>query len=134
MGAEHMPLKKEEAEAQGFNWKDEEEVRSEKSEVRSIPTTIAGVSDDICKEVLTCDSCFKQYKITGMELEFYKKMNLPLPTKDHNCRHYDRIKLRNPIGLWERNCDKCSTSIHTSYSSDRPEKVYCEKCYLDSVE
>ena len=46
--------------------------------------------------------------------------------------------------LWERTCmcdkkdhlhgeKKCEIEFETSYSPDRPEIVYCEKCYQQEV-
>jgi hypothetical protein len=32
-------------------------------------------------------------------------MNLPLPRLCPNCRHYQRIKQRNPLKLWHRKCN-----------------------------
>ncbi len=31
-------------------------------------------------------------------------MNLPLPRLCPNCRHYERLKYRNPLKLWKRVC------------------------------
>ena len=73
------------------------------------------------------------YRILPQELEFYRKMNLPLPRLCPDCRHYERIKQRNPLKLYKRKCDKCGKEILTTYSPDRPEIVYCEKCYLEEV-
>lgn len=61
-----------------------------------------------------------------------------------NCRHYQRLKLRNPFKLWNRGCicdkenhfhgtEKCEVEFETSYAPDRPEIVYCEKCYQQEV-
>ncbi len=33
----------------------------------------------------------------------------------------------------ERNCAKCKNVIKTTYASERGEIVYCEKCYLESL-
>ncbi|MBI4652773.1 hypothetical protein HY750_00775 [Candidatus Kuenenbacteria bacterium] len=82
-------------------------------------------------------------------------MNLPLPRLCPNCRHYQRIKQRNPLKLWKRKCmcggstsdngiykntiehfhgdQPCLNEFETTYSPDRKEIVYCEKCYLAEV-
>jgi len=73
------------------------------------------------------------YRILPQELEFYRKMNLPLPRLCPDCRHYERIKQRNPLKLYKRKCDKCGKEILTTYSPDRPEIVYCEACYLREI-
>ena len=49
------------------------------------------------------------------------------------CRHFERLAKRNPLKLWDRQCAKCDKKISTSYSPDRPEVIYCEKCYQSEV-
>ena len=106
----------------------------------------------------TCnEQCTTAFKIIKSELDFYRKMNLPLPRLCPNCRHYQRIKQRNPLKLWHRKCmcngstsspnnnstihqynntvihthgnEPCPNEFETTYSPDRPEIVYCEACY-----
>jgi len=84
--------------------------------------------------------CTTGFKITKEELLFYKRFNLPLPRLCPNCRFYQRMALSNPPKLWNRNCmcdktnhfhgnKKCDVEFATSYSPERPDIVYCEKCY-----
>ena len=42
-----------------------------------------------------------------------------------------RIFLRLPRRLWHRKCMKegCENEFETAYAPDRPEIVYCERCY-----
>ena len=129
---EYMPLTQAEAELRGCKWH-----KSEPSlfvpKTHEIPETIDQTSDDICEKILTCETCPKNYKIQKAELNFYRKMGLPVPTKCPNCRYEERSKLRNPRTLFSRKCDKCNIDIQTTFVPGRPEKVYCEKCYLDAV-
>ncbi|MDO8571887.1 MAG: hypothetical protein Q7R79_04375 [bacterium] len=85
------------------------------------------------KDIFACVDCKKNFKITPNEAVFYGRMHLPLPTKDFECRHQDRMRKRTPRKLWKRNCMKCGTDIETTYAPDRPEKVYCEACYQAEV-
>ena len=142
---EYFPLTKEEALKRGYKWKeipdqvrndnggDDNLVRNDSVDWENVPDSITEVSDDIVKEILSCQTCSKQYKIQKAELKFYRKMNLPIPRKCPDCRHADRMKLRNPRKLWKRNCDKCLKEIQTTFAPERPEKVYCEACYLKEV-
>ena len=69
--------------------------------------------------------------------------NVPLPHFCPNCRHFNRLKQRNPMKLWHRNCmcqntahghdGICANEFETSYSPNRPEIIYCEKCYQQEV-
>lgn len=69
------------------------------------------------------------------ELQFYRQKNLPLPRYCPNCRHYKRLTYRNSMKLWHRNCmhEGCENQFDTTYSPDRTEIVYCEKCYQQTV-
>ncbi|MDD5146388.1 MAG: hypothetical protein PHN39_01425 [Candidatus Pacebacteria bacterium] len=160
---EYFPLTKEEAIEKGYAWRDPEE-RSYQITMKTadIPDNIKDVNDPILNEVIECEhkgacneQCTTAFRIIPQELQFYKKMNLPLPRLCPNCRHYGRLKQRNPLKLWKRQCqchgthssnnlyqnttthnhgtNPCLNTFQTSYSPDRPEIVYCEECYLKEV-
>ncbi|MBU1992109.1 MAG: hypothetical protein ABH856_04855 [Patescibacteria group bacterium] len=132
MAQEHFPLTKEEALAKGYKWRDpdKKEYRPQKYQ---IPDNIGDVPDSIVDELLACAGCGKNYKIVPAELKFLKEKGIPIPRKCFHCRHADRFKPRPPRKLWDRKCDKCGVDISTAYPPERPEEVYCEKCYIDSL-
>ena len=130
---EHFPLTKKEVLERKWKWKDDRQKDHQTATISKLPNDIVDITDTICKEILACEKCKKNYKIQKQELKFYRKMTLSIPRKCPNCRHVERLKLRNPRHLWNRNCDKCSAEIQTTFSPERHEKVYCEKCYLDEV-
>ncbi|MDD4352158.1 MAG: hypothetical protein PHU71_04215 [Candidatus Gracilibacteria bacterium] len=130
---EYFPLTKEEALNKGYQWKDEEDTYAYQGPKVEIPDSIEDVQDTICEQILTCEQCAKHYKVIKQELKFYRKLGLPVPRKCPNCRHQNRMALRNPRKLWDRKCAKCEKEIQTSYAPERPEIVYCEKCYLAEV-
>ncbi len=146
-----FPISKEDALERGYNWK-EKEKKDYKVTIQSsdLLDNITDVSDDILKEIISCPNngdqmtqCTSAFKIVPAELQFYKQKNLPIPRYCPNCRHYERLKYRNPIKLWKRGCmcDKshahhvgqCSIEFETTYAPERTEKVYCEKCYQQEV-
>ncbi len=173
---EYFPLSAEAAAKAGFNWKDQEE-RNITIDLKSedLPDHIKDVDDSIINKVIQCannsdasttivggrspdqnaSGCTTAFKIIKPELDFYKKMNLPLPRLCPNCRHYQRLKQRNPLKLWKRTCQcagekssngvytntiehfhknqPCPSEFETTYSPDRQEIVYCEKCYQTEV-
>jgi hypothetical protein len=134
-------------------------------ESSDIPDRIHGVGEDILNQTIAClhqgechDPCTTAFRVTGWELQFYRKMGVPLPRLCPNCRHYQRLKKTNPLKLWHRACEcegqmskvkgqnayrnmgthqhgtgKCPNEFETSYSPDRPEIVYCEGCYQQEV-
>lgn len=127
-----LPLTKEEILKKGYRWRD-----ADKKEY--LPAT-AEVLDDsknadpsICNALLACADCGRNYKIMDRELKFYKTQGVTLPKQCFYCRHKALFNMRNKRKLYDRKCDKCASAIKTTYSPDRPEKIYCEPCYLSSL-
>ena len=129
---EHYPLNKKEVSILNGKWQEDEE-SSYQTESYHIPDLISETEDNILKKVLACEKCRKAYRIVAPELHFYRKMNLPVPHECLKCRFKNRKNLRIPYHLFQRKCANCSAEIQTTYSPDRPEKVYCEACYLKEV-
>jgi len=140
---EYFPLTKEQAIEQGYRWKDKEE-RNYPIDLKTedIPDDINDIDDEIINKVIECShkgtcnqQCTEAFKIIPEEYQFYKRMSLPIPRLCPNCRHYERLSQRNPLKLWHRACMKlnCPNTFETSYSPDRPEIIYCEKCYQNEV-
>ncbi len=148
---EYFPLSKDEALACNFKWEDLEKRNYQiTAETNNLPDHIKDTSDDITSKVVGCahkgkckEQCTEAFKITSFELRFYKRMNLPLPRLCPSCRHFQRLKQRNPLKLWHRRCmcekaehghsGPCKEEFETSYSPERPEVVYCEHCYQKEV-
>ncbi|TSC77998.1 MAG: Caib/baif family protein [Parcubacteria group bacterium Gr01-1014_24] len=159
LAMEYFPMSEKEAKEKNFNWQKETSGTYGKETIKeeNMPQTIEEVTEDppdgragILNQVLVCKDCKKNFRITKSEFDFYKRMNIPLPHKDFECRHQDRMKKRNPRQLWRRACmcgsagspqatanhgheGKCLNEFETSYSPDRPETVYCETCYQQEV-
>ncbi len=131
---EYYPLTKEEALKRGYRWKEVEKKDYQPATIADIPASIGDVKDSICDEVLACEECKKNYQIQKQELKFYQKMNIPVPKKCFECRHAARRNMRNPRTIWQRKCEQCDSVFQTTFSPDRPEKVYCEKCYHSVVD
>ncbi|MEK7099238.1 MAG: hypothetical protein AAB916_01830 [Patescibacteria group bacterium] len=163
LAQEVYPLTKEKALARGFSWRDpDEKTYIPTLACEDIPDDIANANDSILKKVIECghkgrceEQCTKAFKIIAPELEFYRRIGIPLPKLCPSCRHYGRVRQRNPVRLWSRSCQcgglrsangtyvnetkhfhddqSCPNEFQTSYSPDRPEIVYCEECYQDEV-
>ncbi len=136
-GQVYMPLSKEDALNKGFNWQDEIPVTKNKETItpEKIPDSINEVGNDLIKEVLKCISCNRNYNIINQELDLHRRLNIPIPRKCPNCRYLERMDLRPERKLWHRKCMKegCTNEFETSYAPERPEIVYCEKCYQAEV-
>lgn len=132
----YYPLTKEQTLAQGLKWDDyEPPVQDIEKTVdgKDVPDNIDDIPDAALNFAIRCESSGKLFKITSQELNFYRKHRIPLPRRAPHQRHLDRFHQRNPRKLVDRQCAKCSAKILTSFTSDRPETVYCEKCYLEAV-
>jgi len=125
-----FPKTREEALKEGYTWNDEEEKQADATmKGNELPETIAEVSESILKEIISCTTCERKYKIASLEFDLLRKMGMPLPARCLKCREKARFdKLQKPH-LYDRECMKCNKSIRTSYAPERPEIVYCEKCY-----
>jgi len=139
---EYYPLNKAQILKQGYNWYDKPKKEYKHTiKAKDLPDNIKDVNNTILKEVIECkninNNCAGSnvFRLIPQELKFYQKQNLPLPRLCPNCRYQERIKQRNPLKLWKRQCMKqgCNTTFQTTYSPDRKEIVYCEKCYNKEV-
>ncbi len=157
LAQEYVPITEEKAKELGYSWDNVEE----KSYVptkswKDLSDNIEQIDDSILSEIILCEAwdldkttaqkhkCTKAFRIIPNELIMYKKWNIPLPRKCPNTRNFEMSQLRNSINLWHRSCmcnkdnhfhgnDKCEIKFKTSYAPDRPETIYCEKCYQQEV-
>jgi hypothetical protein len=148
---EYFFLNQDQVKENGYNWREHDKRNYEITKnSEEIPDSITEMNDSILNEVIACEhqgkckeNCMTAFRILQDDLIFYSRMNLPLPRLCPNCRHYQRLKQRNPLELWHRSCmcdkqnhdhqGKCKVEFETSYAPDRLEIVYCEKCYQKEV-
>lgn len=151
MAYEQFPLSKEQTLAKGYRWFDDLDKNYNTTlDSKDISNNILDVTDEILKETISCEhkgacnhQCTKAFRIIPEELQFYKRMNLPLPRICPNCRYFIRLRRALPWRLWTRTCmcekehhnhkGKCEVSFETPYSPDRLEVVYCKKCFQKEV-
>ena len=160
---EFFPITKEKALASGYSWR-EPETRNYQITIKKeqIPDSIGAVDSSILEAVIGCahegnctEQCTTAFKITPAELQFYQRLQLPLPDLCPNCRSYQRHQKLNPVKLWKRKChcagtnsenstyknsiphshgaEHCPNEFETSYSPERKEIVYCGDCYNAEV-
>ena len=114
-----------------WKWHEDEEINQKHLGPKITPPEEINQTDlSICQQILHCEITGKPYKIIPQEFALYQKLEIPVPHTSANQRHKERMAMRNPRKLWHRNCDNCAIEITTTYAPDRPEKIYCEKCYL----
>ena len=131
---EYFPMEKKQAEKNGWRWrKEEENSESYMGPVADVPQDIAKVDDTICEKILKCEQTGKLFRIIEQELKLLRELKLPIPRICPNARNLNRLAMRNPRRLWDRDCAKCGKALRTSYAPDRPEIVYCDPCYLSTI-
>jgi len=117
---EYFPLNQEDALRRGFGWKssDDHKIKSSKN-ARDL--TIA--QELLLNETFACEhagqcreQCTMAYRITSQELDIYKRLKVAIPSLCPNCRHYERLRQRNPMRLWKRQCtcggDKSTNGVY----------------------
>ena len=134
-----FPITKEKVNAKGYKWKErEKKTYTTTLESTDLPETIAEVDNSILNQTISCaekEASYSTgaYRITENELNFYRKMNLPLPKYCFDVRHTRRLAKRPPQVVIKRNCTKCNTEVETVYDETRAPILYCEKCYQQEV-
>jgi hypothetical protein len=124
------PKTKEQTFTEGYNWGNREDVVYKTSKLAdSLPEKIIDTDENTLSEIIECGDCKKGYKITQEEFNLLRKMNLPIPHECLKCRENRRFDRMNKPDMYNRTCAKCNVDIYTPYVSDRPEIVYCVKCY-----
>ncbi len=144
LSQDYFPLSPEQAREKNFVWR-EPNIREFQTTIlgSDLPDLIDDVPDSIVNEIIACGECRRAFRIVNLELQFYRRVGLPLPRKCHNCRFSDRYKFINKPKLYNRLCmcreehlhhsGNCNVEFKTSYPPDSTEIVYCEKCYQQEV-
>lgn len=133
---EYFPLTKEQTLKNDWKWQDDNEKHdkiTKKISAKDLPKDIREVTDDILNSAIVCEESSRLFKLQTSELNFYRQMNLPIPHFHPDVRHFHRLALRRPRKLFKRTCSNCAKEITSSYAPSRPEKAFCEKCYLEAV-
>jgi len=156
---EFSPLSKEEIIERGLRFR--EPVRPDYEvtlPIDQIPDSIDEIEESILKEVLGCAECSRPFRLVKAELKLLKRFGFPVPRKCPDCRYLEQMSRINSPKLYHRTCQcagkksengiytntglshqphkddqHCPNEFETSYSPDKKEIVYCEKCYQDEI-
>ena len=128
---------------------------------KDLPDDIKNINDSILNEIIECEKCLKVFRVIKQEFDFYKKESIALPRKCPDCRYLERFNKMNLPRLYSGKCqcagqmselkdqisdfryqntashfhgkEHCPNEFETTYAPERPEIVYCEKCYQEEV-
>jgi len=131
---EYHPLKREEALALGYRWRDSiPRTRGKETiDAGALPHDISKVPDTITHEILSCEECGNNYKVITQEVNFLKRQELPLPRACFDCRHSRRMRSRDKRILEKRACSVCDVAVNTTYR-ETEQPLMCESCYWKRV-
>ncbi|MBI1957061.1 MAG: hypothetical protein HYS44_01215 [Candidatus Niyogibacteria bacterium] len=130
-----FPLSKNDIEAQGYRWR-EEEKREYATTVKAeaLPDHIKDAPDSVLKEVIECAACGKGFKVIPMELAFLREMNVPLPRECPQCRIREKFQLwMKNMEQHERVCSRCGKKFLSKYTEKEVASVLCGRCYNAEV-
>ncbi len=91
-----FPLTESEAKKQWFTWSNYESPfpKVEKTiPATRLPDTIEGIPDDILNWAILCEVSEKPFRITRLELDFYRRHQLQIPRKHPDERYKERTKI-----------------------------------------
>ncbi|MCL4400003.1 hypothetical protein M1506_01870 [Patescibacteria group bacterium] len=130
-----FPLSKEEAEGEGYKFKEPEEKNTAGTMAPNEPLdNIKEAKDDILNETFTCAECGRGYRITQMEFQFLRNMSLPLPYLCPFCRINKQFRRWvNNLKIIQRVCSKCGAKFETHYTAEEAPQILCKECYLKEV-
>jgi hypothetical protein len=162
LAIEYFPRNKEQALNENFTWHDSIE-RNYKATIKAenLPDDIKDVEDNITSEIIECAHagkcnhlCVQAFKIIPDELQFYRKMNLPLPRLCFKCRSEERLSQRTKLESIHKKCqcagthsdgelyknlavhshgdNHCEVEFETNYT-DPKDLLYCESCYQQEI-
>jgi hypothetical protein len=160
---EYSPLTEEQAKARGYRWRQPDQRNyGTLTKPSDLPAEIPASDDTLLSMTVECahggtcnDQCTAAFRFISPELRLYRNLGVPLPTLCPNCRHYERLRSRQPYKLWERKCDcagkasqngvyqnelthfhgdqPCPNGFQSPFAPNRPEIVYCEQCNNSEV-
>ena len=117
--------------AKGWKWEDAVSGMSGKGDLdsNSIPGNIAETNESICKNILTCQQCQRNYRITNQEFAFYKAEDVPVPLRCPDCRHRNRLAGRNRKKMQAISCADCHVEVITTLDPNIYGRIVCQTCH-----
>ena len=126
---EYFPVTALEAKNRGWNWRAEPEVTEDGV---LLDVDLQSPEEAVVRRIFRCAETGKPYRIGAFELRLCRTLRIPLPNLCPDVRHQQRMALRHSRALAERLCAHCETRIQSAIPASTA-KVFCMKCYLESL-
>jgi len=126
---DYFPRTKDEVMEMGAHWYDQSD--TVETDAAPAPDTVKGI--EATPATYRCEVTGTPFKIIEQEMAFYRSEGLPPPAVCFPERTKRRFRTMDAHQFWKRQCMKCSEEMQTTYALERPEIVYCERCYLETV-
>lgn len=102
-------------------------------DAQDVPETIQEVSVDILTKAIRCQISGRPFRVIASELDFYRKMGLPLPTIHPELRIEETLRLVPTGKKYSAVCSCCSKNIYSILDPENGYNLYCESCYQKEV-
>jgi hypothetical protein len=102
-------------------------------EYKDLPQKIEEIKEDILDKAIICKISQRPFKVTESELDFYRRMRLPLPDTHPSLRIEKRQKLAPDGKKYQSYCVKCNKNIETMFNPKEGYNFYCEDCFNKEV-
>lgn len=130
---EYMPLSKEDVLKRGMKWKDFDETALNEKGAKRLDHNIDRDEGVSLSSTFSCKDTGKSYRIIKPELDFYKRVHLPLPSVCPDARHIERMRLRGVRDVCSVQCKACKRALTAAANLARGGYVHCEPCYLEEL-
>lgn len=80
-------------------------------------------------KICICKNCNENFEVKNKDLDFYKQIQVPIPTHCSDCRMQRRLTYRCERALYKRKCDLCGKDIISIHHEDNIFPVYCRECW-----
>lgn len=138
----YCPLTAEQATTKGWFWRERKPEVDQKAprdgtllvHGANLSARIEDISNDILHTSIICAKSSRLFKIQAPELNYYRKMSLPLPRLHPDIRHAQRLAQQSSMNLRTIQCALCNKSTETTISPNTTQFIYCEACYLKQLD
>lgn len=76
-----------------------------------------------------CKNCAGNFNVTEWDLNYYKRIDVPVPAWCPSCRHLRRHGHINDYVFYSRTCDGCKKSFVSIFPQESPYVVFCQDCW-----